>query len=57
MRGVIKTTAQTEYYTPLEDIEHIFKQVADPIAFACQVKSGKMTSSFIIKKKLECKLL
>ncbi|KAK4818926.1 hypothetical protein QYF61_022103 [Mycteria americana] len=34
--GVIKTTAQIEYYTALEEIEHIFKKVADPIAFTCQ---------------------
>ncbi|NXJ61301.1 BANK1 protein, partial [Rostratula benghalensis] len=34
--GVIKTTAQIEYYTALEEVEHIFKKVADPISFACQ---------------------
>ncbi|KFU93774.1 B-cell scaffold protein with ankyrin repeats, partial [Chaetura pelagica] len=34
--GVIKTTAQIKYYTVLEEVEHIFKQVADPIAFICQ---------------------
>ncbi|KFR08585.1 B-cell scaffold protein with ankyrin repeats, partial [Nipponia nippon] len=34
--GVIKTTAQIEYYTALEEIERIFKKVADPIAFTCQ---------------------
>ncbi|KFV75680.1 B-cell scaffold protein with ankyrin repeats, partial [Dryobates pubescens] len=34
--GVIKTTARIEYYTALEEIEHIFKKVADPIAFTCQ---------------------
>ncbi|XP_071664337.1 B-cell scaffold protein with ankyrin repeats isoform X1 [Patagioenas fasciata] len=34
--GVIKSTAQIEYYTALEEIEHIFKKVADPIAFTCQ---------------------
>ncbi|NXL35477.1 BANK1 protein, partial [Glaucidium brasilianum] len=34
--GVIKATAQIEYYTSLEEIEHIFKKVADPIAFTCQ---------------------
>ncbi|XP_009955025.1 PREDICTED: B-cell scaffold protein with ankyrin repeats-like [Leptosomus discolor] len=34
--GVIKTTAQIEYYTALEEIEHVFKKVADPIAFTCQ---------------------
>ncbi|XP_009983836.1 PREDICTED: B-cell scaffold protein with ankyrin repeats-like, partial [Tauraco erythrolophus] len=35
--GVIKTTVQIEYYTALDEIEHIFKKVADPIAFICQV--------------------
>ncbi|XP_042664332.1 B-cell scaffold protein with ankyrin repeats isoform X4 [Tyto alba] len=35
-KGVIKTTAQIEYYTALEEIEHIFKKVVDPIAFTCQ---------------------
>ncbi|XP_066042404.1 B-cell scaffold protein with ankyrin repeats [Chamaea fasciata] len=34
--GVIKTTAQIEYYTALEEIEPILKKVADPIAFTCQ---------------------
>ncbi|NXN34093.1 BANK1 protein, partial [Nycticryphes semicollaris] len=34
--GVIKTTAQIEYYTALEEVEHILKKVADPISFACQ---------------------
>ncbi|XP_065490211.1 B-cell scaffold protein with ankyrin repeats isoform X2 [Caloenas nicobarica] len=34
--GVIKSTVQIEYYTALEEIEHIFKKVADPIAFTCQ---------------------
>nr|XP_021138724.1 B-cell scaffold protein with ankyrin repeats isoform X2 [Columba livia] len=34
--GVIMSTAQIEYYTALEEIEHIFKKVADPIAFTCQ---------------------
>uniref|UniRef100_A0A663MVF1 B-cell scaffold protein with ankyrin repeats n=1 Tax=Athene cunicularia TaxID=194338 RepID=A0A663MVF1_ATHCN len=29
--GDIKATAQIEYYTSLEEIEHIFKKVADPI--------------------------
>uniref|UniRef100_A0A672U503 B-cell scaffold protein with ankyrin repeats n=1 Tax=Strigops habroptila TaxID=2489341 RepID=A0A672U503_STRHB len=37
--GVIKTTAQIEYYTALEEIEHILNKVADPIAFTCQVNS------------------
>lgn len=35
--GVIKTTAQIEYYTAAEEIERIFQKVADPIAFICQV--------------------
>ncbi|NWJ00176.1 BANK1 protein, partial [Crypturellus undulatus] len=34
--GVIKTTAQIEYYTELGEMENILKKVADPIAFACQ---------------------
>ncbi|XP_041280429.1 B-cell scaffold protein with ankyrin repeats [Onychostruthus taczanowskii] len=34
--GVIKKTAQIEYYTALEEIEPILKKVADPIAFTCQ---------------------
>ncbi|XP_068798097.1 B-cell scaffold protein with ankyrin repeats isoform X1 [Struthio camelus] len=34
--GVIKATAQIEYYTALEEIENVLKKVADPIAFACQ---------------------
>ncbi|XP_056346754.1 B-cell scaffold protein with ankyrin repeats [Oenanthe melanoleuca] len=34
--GVIKMTAEIEYYTPLEEIEPILKKVADPIAFTCQ---------------------
>ncbi|XP_059700166.1 B-cell scaffold protein with ankyrin repeats isoform X2 [Haemorhous mexicanus] len=34
--GVIKRTAQIEYYTALEEIEPILKKVADPIAFTCQ---------------------
>lgn len=33
----MKTTSQIEYYTTLEEIEHVFKEVADPIAFTCQV--------------------
>uniref|UniRef100_A0A8B9C020 B-cell scaffold protein with ankyrin repeats n=1 Tax=Anser brachyrhynchus TaxID=132585 RepID=A0A8B9C020_9AVES len=37
--GVIKTTAQIEYYTALEEIERVFQKVADPIAFACQLDS------------------
>ncbi|NXX11190.1 BANK1 protein, partial [Podargus strigoides] len=35
-RGVIKTTVQIEYYTALEEIEHILEKVTDPIAFTCQ---------------------
>ncbi|NXI38942.1 BANK1 protein, partial [Galbula dea] len=34
--GVIRSTVQIQYYTALEEIEHIFKQVSDPIAFTCQ---------------------
>uniref|UniRef100_A0A8C3TMR1 B cell scaffold protein with ankyrin repeats 1 n=1 Tax=Catharus ustulatus TaxID=91951 RepID=A0A8C3TMR1_CATUS len=34
--GIIKTTAQIEYYTALEEMELILKKVADPIAFTCQ---------------------
>ncbi|XP_039921775.1 B-cell scaffold protein with ankyrin repeats isoform X2 [Hirundo rustica] len=34
--GVIKMTAQIEYYTALEEIELILKKMADPIAFTCQ---------------------
>ncbi|KFP64081.1 B-cell scaffold protein with ankyrin repeats, partial [Cariama cristata] len=34
---VIRTTAQIDYYTALDEIEHIFEKVADPIAFTCQV--------------------
>ncbi|XP_071412023.1 B-cell scaffold protein with ankyrin repeats isoform X2 [Pithys albifrons albifrons] len=34
--GVIKTTAQIEYYTALEEIEPVLKKVANPIAFTCQ---------------------
>ncbi|XP_420665.7 B-cell scaffold protein with ankyrin repeats isoform X2 [Gallus gallus] len=34
--GVIKTTAQIEYYTAAEEVERIFQKVADPIAFICQ---------------------
>ncbi|XP_009696514.1 PREDICTED: B-cell scaffold protein with ankyrin repeats-like, partial [Cariama cristata] len=33
---VIRTTAQIDYYTALDEIEHIFEKVADPIAFTCQ---------------------
>ncbi|NXI53708.1 BANK1 protein, partial [Chloroceryle aenea] len=34
--GVIKSTAQLEYYTALEELEHLLERVADPIAFTCQ---------------------
>ncbi|KFP32350.1 B-cell scaffold protein with ankyrin repeats, partial [Colius striatus] len=45
--GVIKTIAQIEYYTALEEIEHIFKKVANPIAFTCQ------TSKFSSVEKMD----
>ncbi|XP_065593023.1 B-cell scaffold protein with ankyrin repeats [Cyrtonyx montezumae] len=45
--GIIKTTAQIEYYTAAEEIERIFQKVADPIAFACQ------TSKYSSVKKLD----
>ncbi|XP_052537512.1 B-cell scaffold protein with ankyrin repeats isoform X2 [Tympanuchus pallidicinctus] len=45
--GVIKTTAQIEYYTAAEEIERIFQKVADPIAFICQ------TSKFSSMEKLD----
>uniref|UniRef100_A0A8B9BZ82 B-cell scaffold protein with ankyrin repeats n=1 Tax=Anser brachyrhynchus TaxID=132585 RepID=A0A8B9BZ82_9AVES len=41
--GVIKTTAQIEYYTALEEIERVFQKVADPIAFACQKLDSVLT--------------
>uniref|UniRef100_A0A8C0HPY0 B-cell scaffold protein with ankyrin repeats n=1 Tax=Buteo japonicus TaxID=224669 RepID=A0A8C0HPY0_9AVES len=50
--GVIKTTAQIEYYTALEEIEHIFKKVADPIAFTCQVKKLDNVLTLLLKSKI-----
>uniref|UniRef100_A0A8C3JDC6 B-cell scaffold protein with ankyrin repeats n=1 Tax=Calidris pygmaea TaxID=425635 RepID=A0A8C3JDC6_9CHAR len=47
--GVIKTTAQIEYYTALEEIEHIFKKVADPISFTCQLDN---VLTFLLKSKI-----
>uniref|UniRef100_A0A8B9EXX5 B-cell scaffold protein with ankyrin repeats n=1 Tax=Amazona collaria TaxID=241587 RepID=A0A8B9EXX5_9PSIT len=51
--GVVKTTAQIEYYTTLEEIEHIFRKVADPIAFTCQVME-KLDDvlTFLLKSKI-----
>uniref|UniRef100_A0A674I9B6 B-cell scaffold protein with ankyrin repeats n=1 Tax=Terrapene triunguis TaxID=2587831 RepID=A0A674I9B6_9SAUR len=46
--GVIKAVTQIEYYTAVEEIERIFKKVADPIAFACQLDS---TLTFLVKSK------
>uniref|UniRef100_A0A8C8E6M1 B-cell scaffold protein with ankyrin repeats n=1 Tax=Otus sunia TaxID=257818 RepID=A0A8C8E6M1_9STRI len=48
--GVIKTTAQIEYYTSLEEIEHVFKKVADPIAFTCQKLDNVLT--LLLKSKI-----
>ncbi|XP_015717622.1 B-cell scaffold protein with ankyrin repeats [Coturnix japonica] len=45
--GVIKTTAQIEYYTAAEEIERIFQKIADPIAFICQ------TSKFSSVERLD----
>ncbi|XP_054238935.1 B-cell scaffold protein with ankyrin repeats, partial [Indicator indicator] len=56
--GVIKTTAQIEYYTALEEIEYIFKKVADPIAFTCQafkfssVEKLDNVLTFLLKSKI-----
>ncbi|NXI98140.1 BANK1 protein, partial [Psophia crepitans] len=56
--GVIKTTTQIEYYTALEEIEHIFKKVADPIAFICQafkfssVKKLDNVLTLLLKSKI-----
>ncbi|XP_057273958.1 B-cell scaffold protein with ankyrin repeats isoform X4 [Pezoporus wallicus] len=56
--GVVKTTAQIEYYTTLEEIEHIFKKVADPIAFTCQafkfssVEKLDNVLTFLLKSKM-----
>ncbi|KAM9142698.1 B-cell scaffold protein with ankyrin repeats [Pangshura tecta] len=55
--GVIKAMTQIEYYTAVEEIEHIFKKVADPIAFACQafkfssVEKLDSTLTFLLKSK------
>uniref|UniRef100_A0A663MTR4 B-cell scaffold protein with ankyrin repeats n=1 Tax=Athene cunicularia TaxID=194338 RepID=A0A663MTR4_ATHCN len=50
--GDIKATAQIEYYTSLEEIEHIFKKVADPIAFTCQVKKLDNVLTLLLKSKI-----
>uniref|UniRef100_A0A8C8VEK7 B-cell scaffold protein with ankyrin repeats n=1 Tax=Pelusios castaneus TaxID=367368 RepID=A0A8C8VEK7_9SAUR len=50
--GVIKAVTQIEYYTAVEEIEYIFKKVADPIAFACQVKKLDSTLTFLLKSKV-----
>ncbi|NXD82006.1 BANK1 protein, partial [Halcyon senegalensis] len=56
--GVIKTTVQIEYYTALEEIEHIFKKVADPVAFTCQalkfssVEKLDNVLTFLLKSKI-----
>uniref|UniRef100_A0A8C0J4N4 B cell scaffold protein with ankyrin repeats 1 n=1 Tax=Chelonoidis abingdonii TaxID=106734 RepID=A0A8C0J4N4_CHEAB len=41
----IKAVTQIEYYTAVEEIECIFKKVADPIAFACQFSSVEKLDS------------
>uniref|UniRef100_A0A8C4XRV5 B-cell scaffold protein with ankyrin repeats n=1 Tax=Falco tinnunculus TaxID=100819 RepID=A0A8C4XRV5_FALTI len=51
--GVIKTTAQIEYYTALEEIEHIFKKVADPIAFKfSSVEKLDNVLTWLLKSKI-----
>ncbi|NXY70754.1 BANK1 protein, partial [Glareola pratincola] len=56
--GVIKTTAQIEYYTAVEEIEHIFKKVADPISFTCQASKFSSVEkldnvlTFLLKSKI-----
>uniref|UniRef100_A0A8C3QMS1 B-cell scaffold protein with ankyrin repeats n=1 Tax=Cyanoderma ruficeps TaxID=181631 RepID=A0A8C3QMS1_9PASS len=50
--GVIKTTAQIEYYTALEEIEPILKKVADPIAFTCQVKKVDNVLTSLLRSKI-----
>ncbi|XP_074848093.1 B-cell scaffold protein with ankyrin repeats isoform X2 [Carettochelys insculpta] len=56
--GVIKAVTQIEYYTAVEEIERIFKEVADPIAFACQaskfssVEKLDNTLTFLLKSKV-----
>uniref|UniRef100_A0A8C6IVB5 B-cell scaffold protein with ankyrin repeats n=1 Tax=Melopsittacus undulatus TaxID=13146 RepID=A0A8C6IVB5_MELUD len=47
--GVVKTTAQIEYYSTLKEIEHIFKKVADPITFTCQLEDAL---TFLLKSKM-----
>ncbi|XP_053886836.1 B-cell scaffold protein with ankyrin repeats isoform X2 [Malaclemys terrapin pileata] len=55
--GVNKAVTQIEYYTAVEEIERIFKKVADPIAFACQafkfssVEKLDSTLTFLLKSK------
>ncbi|XP_063192964.1 B-cell scaffold protein with ankyrin repeats isoform X1 [Chroicocephalus ridibundus] len=56
--GVIKTTAQIEYYTAVEEIEHVLKKVADPISFTCQafkfssVEKLDKVLTFLLKSKI-----
>uniref|UniRef100_A0A8D2MEW6 B-cell scaffold protein with ankyrin repeats n=1 Tax=Zonotrichia albicollis TaxID=44394 RepID=A0A8D2MEW6_ZONAL len=50
--GVIKRTAQIEYYTALEEIEPILKKVADPIAFTCQVKKVDNVLTSLLRNKI-----
>uniref|UniRef100_A0A8C3TLB3 B-cell scaffold protein with ankyrin repeats n=1 Tax=Catharus ustulatus TaxID=91951 RepID=A0A8C3TLB3_CATUS len=50
--GIIKTTAQIEYYTALEEMELILKKVADPIAFTCQVKKVDNVLTSLLKSKI-----
>uniref|UniRef100_A0A669QAI2 B-cell scaffold protein with ankyrin repeats n=1 Tax=Phasianus colchicus TaxID=9054 RepID=A0A669QAI2_PHACC len=54
--GVIKTTAQIEYYTAAEEIERIFQKVADPIAFICQFSSVKKLDN-VLTLLLESKII
>lgn len=53
----MKTPAQIEYYTTLEEIEHIFKKVVDSIAFTCQVSLLPHLKKNKIKKKEEHKCI
>ncbi|EMP32816.1 B-cell scaffold protein with ankyrin repeats, partial [Chelonia mydas] len=56
--GVIKAMTQIEYCTAVEEIERIFKKVADPIAFACQafkfssVEKLDNTLTFLLKSNV-----
>ncbi|KAM9579581.1 B-cell scaffold protein with ankyrin repeats [Guaruba guarouba] len=56
--GVVKTIAQIEYYTTLEEIEHILRKVADPIAFTCQAFRFSLVEklddvlTFLLKSKI-----